>query len=90
MGAWGGLSVLEPVSAISTPLQEIPLVRFMSREGGPATSQFLQLPFITINRSEKCQLFQVVETPSIILKSDGQEGGKKSCNFIKNFTSSDC
>lgn len=34
MGAWGGLSALEPVSAISTPLQEVPWACFMSREGG--------------------------------------------------------
>ena len=78
MGAWGGLSALEPVSAISTPLQEIPWACFMSREGAPATSQLLQLPFITISRSEKCQLFQVVGTPSIILKSDSQEEKKIS------------
>lgn len=90
MGAWGGLSALEPVSAISTPSRRFPRRALCREKVAPATSQLLQLPFITINRSEKCQLFQVVGTPSIILKSDSQEEKKKSYNFIKNFTSSDC
>lgn len=89
MGAWGGAFCFRTSISNFHPLQEIPGRILCQEKVAQQHHGFLQLSFITINRSEKHQLFQVVEMPSIILKSDGQEG-RKSCNFIKNFTSSDC